>query len=339
MAKKSYRIPAALDRSFLDHEITLSGGGWSAPPLAIKVILFWAGSLLILFWACTNTFIKSANPGIIAFIVIWWLLATAFFGGYTKTKELKFNQVPALLEWLPSSSRLLLTRSSSDPKPMYGLVGIKDVSPDGLIEFADGTCGRACLVVGSASILTFDEDQKAILNRVESFWNKTDPSSEWITITRKEPQRVYRPIANLRRRHDALKIRDPELLDLMDEQYEALDQYVGREFRSIHQYYLIKSDNVESLRGAMSMLQSEIGDSSLMIKMANMLDDKETLEMLSAFYQGRNWGQISGRTLAQSKVAIPQGPSQADVDAVSQRLIDEQARDRVEKELAASAAS
>lgn len=338
MAKKSYRIPAALDRTFLDHEITLAGGGWSAPPLAIKVILFWAASLLVLFWACTNTFIKSASPGIIVFIVIWWLMATAFFGGYTKTKELKFNQVPALLEWLPAAGRRIVTRSNSDPKPFYNLVGIETVSEDGMIKFIDGTFGRASLVVGSASILTFDEDQKAILNRVESFWNKTEASTEWITVTRKEPQRVYRPIANLRRRHDALKVRDPELLDLMDEQYEALDQYVGREFKSIHQYLLIKSDSVEALRGALSMLQSEIGDSSLMIKSATMLDRGETVEMLSAFYQGRNWGQVAGRSLAQATVSMPSGPTQSDIDEVAAQVREEQAREREEKELAASAA-
>lgn len=337
MAKKTYRIPAALDRSFLDHEITLSGGGWSAPPLAIKVILFWAVSLLVLFWACTNTFIRSASPGIIVFIVIWWLLTTAFLGGYTKTKELKFNMVPALIEWLPMSGRRVFTRSMSDPKPFYNLVGIQEVSDDGVLSFVDGTFGRACLVVGSASILTFDEDQKAILNRVESFWNKTDPSTEWSTITRKEPQRVYRPIANLRRRHDALKVRDPELLDLMDEQYEALDQYVGREFKSIHQYMILKSDNVESLRGALSMLQSEVGDSSLMIKSATMLDRGETIEMLSSFYQGRNWGQVADRMLSQVTVTMPKGPSQEEIDEVAERVLEEQAREREEKELAATA--
>ena len=41
MAKDSYKIPAAINRSKLDHEITISGWDVSLKPLPLKVILCW----------------------------------------------------------------------------------------------------------------------------------------------------------------------------------------------------------------------------------------------------------------------------------------------------------
>lgn len=308
MAKSTYRIPASLDRSFLDHEINLSGGGWSAPPLPIKVILFWLASILVIFWAVSNTFIKSANPVLIVMFVIWWLIMTAYMGKYTKTKTMKFQQLPALFSWLPKSSRRVMTRSTSNPRDFYPIVGVRDIDENGLIEFTDNTYGQMVLVVGSASVLLFDEDRDAILNRVDAFYKKIDVNCEWITITTKESQRVYRQVANLKRRHDALEVDDPELKDLMDEQFEILSGFVGKQFKSIHQYKLVKGDNIEALRSAVALLQAEVADSSLMIKSCTGLGRSDALEVLSVFYQGRSWGQSpagspAARTVPATKVA------------------------------------
>src|SRR5699024_10308270 len=109
MAKKSYKIPTSLDRTFLDQEISLSGGGWQPPPWPIKVILFWLVSVLVLFWLTTSTFVKSADWWLVTLLVIWWLAATAFFGKYGKTKEMNFMTVPALLEYVPTTSRRVVT--------------------------------------------------------------------------------------------------------------------------------------------------------------------------------------------------------------------------------------
>jgi hypothetical protein len=74
----------------------------------------------------------------------------------------------------------------------------------------------------------------------------------------------------------------------MDEQYDILNDYVGKQFASIHQYLLLKGDNLEALRRGHSVLQSEVENSSLMIKGCTMLDGEEVTDMLSVLYKGKS---------------------------------------------------
>ncbi|MET3172838.1 UNVERIFIED_ORG: hypothetical protein ABIB52_000666 [Arthrobacter sp. UYCu721] len=288
MPKSVYKIPTSIARSFLDHEVALSGGGFQAKPLPMKVLLFWAASILTLFWVASSTFVASAAWWLIALVVIWWLATTAFLGQYSKTKEMKYMSVPALLAYVPVTARRVLTRKSTNPSAFYSVVGIDSINETGLIKYADGTFGQGYLVVGSASILLFEEDRKAILNRVDSFWRKVDTSCEYTWVTTKEPQRVYHQIANLERRNLAMETRDPELKELLDEQYDILKDYVGDQFKSIHQYLLLKGDSLEALRRAHSVLQAEVETSSLMIKGCTMLNGAEVTEMFTVLYKGKH---------------------------------------------------
>ncbi|MFG1857504.1 hypothetical protein ACGFJT_37110 [Actinomadura geliboluensis] len=281
-----FKVPASISRSFLDHEITLAGGGWQAKPSPIKQLLFLGGGLLVTMWAATTTFIKSAHPLLIALFVIWALIAVFYLGGLTKTKELRFRTVPAFLAYLPKKARRVYTRRSSDPSEFYSIVGINAVDEGGEIHFADGSVGQVYLVVGSASFLLFDDDRTAILDRVDAFWRKVQTTCEYIFITTKEPQRIYHQVANLERRRHQLALMDPDLLELQDEQYDILTEHVGGKFTSIHQYVLLKGKSADALRQAHIILQAEVEGSSLMIKEATILDRDEAYQMLRVFYQG-----------------------------------------------------
>ncbi len=286
MAKTGYKVPASLNRSFLDHEITLSKGGWAAKPSPIKQLLFFGGGLLALLWVTTSTFIAESGAMLIAVFVIWGVAVIVYFGGMTKTKELRAMNVPALLAYAPRSARHVYTRRSSDPSGFYAIVGIDSIGEDGRIRFSDGSVGQVYLVVGSASYLLFDEDRIAILDRVDSFWRKIDTICEWATITTKEPQRVHHQVATLERRNLALQVRDPDLVELQNEQYDILTQHVGGKFPSIHQYLLLKGKSADALRRGQLILQAEVEGSTLMVKEATMLDREETEPMLRVFYQG-----------------------------------------------------
>lgn len=286
MAKMSYKVRTSLNRSFLDHEITLSKGGWAAKPSPIKQLFFFGGGALALLWAVTQTFVASSGPVFITLFVIWGLALIVYFGGITKTKELRAMNVPALLAYAPSRARNVFTRRSSDPSDFYSIVGIDGIEEDGRIHFSDGGEGQVYLVVGSASYLLFDEDRIGILDRVDAFWRKIDTNCEWSFVTTKEPQRIYHQVASLEHRNHALEVRDPDLIELQNEQYDILTQHVGGKFTSIHQYLLLKGKSADALRRAHMVLQSEVEGSALMIKEATVLDREETEPMLRVFYQG-----------------------------------------------------
>ncbi|PUB32557.1 hypothetical protein C8K30_1011083 [Promicromonospora sp. AC04] len=297
MAKTSYKVPSSLNRSFLDHEITLSKGGWAARPSPIKQLFFFGGGALVLLWVTTSTFVASSGPVFITLFVIWGLLTIVYFGALTKTNELRVTTVPALLSYLPARARHVLTRRGSDPSGFYSIVGIHGIDQDGRIHFVDGSEGQVYLVVGSASYLLFDEDRVRILDRVDAFWRKVDTSCEWSFITTKEPQRIYHQVANLERRNHALQVRHPDLVELQDEQYDILTQHVGGKFTSIHQYLLLKGKSADALRRGHTVLQAEIEGSALMIKEAMLLNREETEPMLRLFYQGVDIAPTTSRGL------------------------------------------
>lgn len=284
MAKTSFKVPVSLDRNFLDHEINLSGGGWNAPPTPIKVILFYLVGLLAMFWAVSATFVKSADFPLIAAFVVFWLVALVFLGKYNKNKEMNISKVPALVSYLPPKARRVVTRKNSNPSGFYSIARINSIDDSGLMQLQDGTVAQGYLVVGSGSILVFEEDKKAILDRVDAFFRKIDTSVELAFITTREPQRIYKQLAHLDRINLALENRHPELQELMQERFDILTDYVGESFSSIHQYLIIKGDSLEALRRAHSIVAAESEESSLMFKQVSMMDYTDATEMLRVFY-------------------------------------------------------
>lgn len=199
---------------------------------------------------------------------------------------MQFMMVPTFFNYLFKSNRVVLTRSTAYANAFYGIVGISDINLDtGLITYNDGTYGYMYRVVGSGSVLLFDEDRDAILNRVDSFYRKMKTDYEIIFLTAKESQKVYRQVANLKKRYD--KLDDDELKAVADMEYDYLKNYVGGSFRSTHQYMIIKADNKEALMTGKNMLQSEVENSTLMIKQCTALFGEDLYNVLRSVYKGK----------------------------------------------------
>ena len=73
--------------------------------------------------------------------------------------------------------------------------------------------------------------------------------------------------------------------NIAEEQFKILRDYVGKEFKSIHQYMLIKSPNKEALNVANNILQSEYENSSLMIKQCVPLEYQDVVDVYKNTYQ------------------------------------------------------
>lgn len=280
MSKQSYAVRVSLNRSFADKEVPLSGN----IIIMVKVVLFWLVSTLLLFWMLFSTWVADSSLWIQALFVLVWLSITALFGNTLPTREMRFTMVPALLSYIPATSRRVVTRRNSNPGNFYSVLGIRDIRHDGVITWLDGTVGQAFLVVGSSSMLLFKDDRDAILDRVDSFWRRTDIRTQFIFLTTKEAQRVALQLAALERRNVALDVRDPELFVLLDEQYTILKDFVGGQFNSIHQYLVIKSEDMEAFRRASATLRSEVDESGLMIKQCTTLDRRGAVAMLRSVY-------------------------------------------------------
>lgn len=287
MAKQSYKIPDTLDKSFLDTEIAIKNDdGIGIRPTSLKVILSFLVSVLLCFWIVSKSFISAGSvPEKILFAIIWFALTVVLLRE-DRTGQMQFMMVPTFFNYLFKSNRVVLTRSTAYANAFYGIVGISDINLDtGLITYNDGTYGYMYRVVGSGSVLLFDEDRDAILNRVDSFYRKMKTDYEIIFLTAKESQKVYRQVANLKKRYD--KLDDDELKAVADMEYDYLKNYVGGSFRSTHQYMIIKADNKEALMTGKNMLQSEVENSTLMIKQCTALFGEDLYNVLRSVYKGK----------------------------------------------------
>lgn len=286
MAKSHYKIPVSLDKSFADTEITLSAKDITVKPLPIKIVLGYIASGLGCFYVVTNTFITEAGfLGVFLFVLLW-IFMTILLLKQDKTGVGQYTMVKSIVGYLPNTMRKLFTRTSNKATDFVALTGIADIDYEhGLIKFIDGSCANVFRVVGSGSVLLFEEDRDRILNRADVFYRKFNPEIELLFITNKESQKVYNQLANLKKRYDNLKVDDAELRAVLDTQFRVLKFDVGAKFKSIHQYLLLKAPNAESLRIARNTLLSEVSSSDLFFKRCEPLFGDDIDNVLKGFYQ------------------------------------------------------
>lgn len=271
-------------------EISIKSGdaAMSSKPLPIKILLAYLMSLVCCVWVMTQTIISSGSlPQLICFVICWVLLTLVLFK-QDATGRMQAELILTLLNYIPKKARQVITRNSANALPFYQIAGIDRIDKkSGLVVYTDGTYGYWYRVVGSASVLLFDADKRAILDRVDGFYQKMNTECEVIFITTKAAQQVYKQVANLKRRYDRLEVRDPELLELADEQFRCLKNYVGKEFKSVHQYLVLKADNKEVLLQSKNILQSEVENSTRMIKRCIPMFYDDIVAVLEQIYCGK----------------------------------------------------
>ena len=287
MAKSSYKIPYGLNASYADMEIAVrTDDGLGFKPLPLKIILVYLAGIVGCIWMIMRSYVRYGTiPEKILFAVVWAMFLLLLCK-YDDTQRMQFSLVPTLFYYLPRSARVVMTRRSSSVNGFYAVAGIKNVTDRGLISWADGTYGFMYRVIGSASILLFKDDQKAILDRVEAYYKKVSPEYEHIWITVKSSQAVYKQVAALTDLYKDLEETDEDLKDLLEEQFDTLKSYVGGSFRSIHQYLVLKADNQEVLNQAKAVLESEINNSDRMIKQCVPLHRQDIEGVMRDIYTG-----------------------------------------------------
>lgn len=287
MSKPAYKIPYSLNVSYADTMISLqSKDGSVGKVVPMVTVMTYVFSLFGCLLIIARTYIGAVSTMFekVLFCILWAAL-TVVLAKYDGTRRMNIQRIATLCGYLPPAARHVYTRSNRDARPMWNIVGIDEVAPDGLICYGDETYGYMYRVVGSASILLFETDRDAILTRVDNFFRKWQCDADVIFLTSKEGQKVYRQLANLKKRYDNLQTDDQDLRDLAEEQFRILRDYVGKEFKSIHQYMIIRADNKEALRVANGILQTEVESSALFIKQCVPLERDDTLEVLRSVYQ------------------------------------------------------
>lgn len=282
MAKQIYKVPTPLEMSYLDVEIALQDdSGAGLRPIPIKTILIWIGSMMGLLLILLHSYIRAAGPVWMVLFALLWIFGTYFYGKADESGRIGASLVPVLLRYLPKSARKLTTRAGDNAFDFMTLTGLseKGIDKRNTIYWADGSVGVGFRIVGTASILLFDEDRRAILDRVNNFYMKLDTDTEVIFDTTKESQKVENQLRYTRLQFANREVKDvPGLNKLYRERYDVLHDYVGERFPSIHQYMFVKSQNYEALERFMAMFYQETTNSSRMFKKATLMTADDIYE-------------------------------------------------------------
>lgn len=287
--KNRYKIPASLDTTHFDMEIALQNKeGIGLRPMPMRMLLVYVVGIIAAVWLITNAAspISHAGPVIQIVFGIVWAAFVMFCGKVDKAHQMQIELIPALLNYLDKSNRMILTRHINNAVPFYNIANIESIDESGrIIKCTDGTYNIWYSVVGSASILLFPDDRDNILLKVDDFYKKIGPDCELIFMTAKEPQKVVRQKAHIVAQYKHLEYKDPDIDKLVKEQFNALHNFVGKEFKSLHQYMVVKGDSIESLTVIDNIIRSECEHSNLVFKSVTPLYQEDIVAALSTIYK------------------------------------------------------
>lgn len=290
MAKKVYQVPRGLNQTFLDVEIgmrTSSGVGFR--PVQMKTVLAFIMSASVCYFLVTNVFRGGGSPLLTVLFVLFWILLTILLFKPDRSGDMNVYRVPALLRYLTPGSRDVVCRSTSPAGPFYQVSNFDTVDEDtGMVHFVDGSVAYVYRVTGSASVLLFDDDRDGIVDRVDSFYRNMRTEYELIYITTRKAQDVVRQVNAMTDRINRLvRPEDYELRALAQTQREVLADYVGGQYRSIHQYLVIRAKSLEGLEAGRNMLEAEVQNSGLMFKRVVSLYDNDLLDVFATVFKGK----------------------------------------------------
>ena len=259
MAKQGYKIPASLDQTHLDRVISISNNPNSPIGLiSLKTIVAYVGTgaLVGVCWK-----LGMFNGNSVIFNILYILLVFLF--------------VFAIIDYLPKRMRFLSTTRNDSVDAFYRLYGIASIDDNnGDIRYKNGDYGALLAVSGTGSILVFDEDKNDILDANDAFWRKVDVGMHISEITIKEGQKVDLQLGNYQHRWDKVAKSDsPDDIknligDMMDAEIDVLANDIAVNYRSIHQYWLLRTTDKESLVALKTIIKGEIENSGLVVRTA-----------------------------------------------------------------------
>jgi hypothetical protein len=285
--KQSYGIRTPMLSTALDTEITLQKDGVGLRPLPVKFVIITIGSGCAMLKVFTGDLVSVGSvPQKILFVALWLAMTVLlFFSG--KTQQLNIKMLVSFLGYLVTPGNRRLRTRKLDPDAVLNMIditNIRHIADDGMITFADKSVGNMYRITGNASVLLFESDRDRILNRVDTFYRTLDPDIEMIFMTLKEPQRVYQQAAAISRRHKSLTVHDEDLTKLANNQLSMLKNTVGRKFKSVHQYMIVKASSPDTLQSTKQSLQTELNQSAMFIRKCVPLNAQDVAEQLAVVF-------------------------------------------------------
>lgn len=252
-----------------------------------SVIALGISMMLFLYLIVQGPLHDSGVLGFILWIPSYWIL-TWLLCGPTDTHELGMSYLLTFYNYFINGDRYrhISTRRASDSSQFLQVAPIKGITPDGKLVFTDNSVGYGFELVGNASILMFQSDRERVLCDVRDFYRNIDPS---ITLT-------FDSVLSGQRVVDQLNGKDYQLSHLpydqaflsvrrmLQAEQLKLRDYVGRQFKALHQYVIVRGPQDEDIETFMDWLNTQVVQGSTYVKDYRMLTHDELISYLHNLY-------------------------------------------------------
>lgn len=288
--RSRFKLPFSLNVSTFDLPVTFVTQGGNTlfkRQITVRTLVLVMVGVLLYFLLVTQT--PLAGGGFIG-IITWtigyfWLIY--LLAAPTKTKLIGASNLKAMYNYVAKSNREFNTTDDGFYEPIEKMIDIHEISEaDSMVIFSNGDVGYIYELIGNASILMFEEDQAHVLGASRNFHRKLTPNVSIYYDSATEPQKTETQVVNLLDKQENLINKHPALMQLMDTQIDVLMNYVGNEFKSLHQYMVVRAKNPIALRDFESWLNLQMDKSSGFLTDFRVLDYEETCqyykELLSA---------------------------------------------------------
>lgn len=290
--KTGYKIPYTLDPKFGDVKTPLkmeNGQGFdhtfTVRSLLTSIVAIAVWVYLVFNSQYSNFFQEGSWPGVILFTL-------GYFGSiYFSLREISipglygYNVLGPLVRYLKRlNHRDIRTESFQHYRPASAFVGMVEPDQNGHLRFRNGDYGMLFKIIGTASYNAFSIDRDKSIVSFEDFLRTLPPSTTYCFITNTGGQNVDNQLKHLFDEYDTET--DQNILDDIAEEIRRLGGYVQNNFVALHQFLIIRGDNLTALNNAVQMTRMFIDQGQPAIISMTRPTAKETTNFFKPLYSG-----------------------------------------------------
>lgn len=259
--KRQYSIPKSIDRGPIDMPISLRKG--SVGPKRLITVGFLLGMILVVgLWAYLAFQMVRHEFGIfyaILFTISYWVFAGAMIKRQRSGERGYKWLMPTINYWFSGKQRFIITRGHAGESEVMKLKFTVPVETweeqSGLIRFTDGSVAYMLDVIGNGSSALFQDDVEHIISTFEAYLKQLKQGTTVTVVSRQAAQDASIQIENLERQR---KENQNKAVDfLIAKKLDILKNFVQNEFKSIHQYIVLRARNEDTLENELKWLNQQ----------------------------------------------------------------------------------
>lgn len=259
-----YKIPYNLNANFLNTKQKLKDektGIGIDKKFSARVLLTFVVAMMFWGWLCFNSGASKILEPTNGSWIGWAIFSFGYVCfAYFSLREISVPGLYGYNVFAPLFHYLSIARNPEIPTKKFNpyangvkITGMVEPTDTGYLRFAkDGSYGVTYRIVGTASENTFSTDREQTVNQFANLLRTLPADTTYAFVTNTGGQKVSIQLKHLLNLYDHES--DALMMSYIAEDIRELSSYVQDNFFALHQYLILHSSNLHSLREAEKQL-------------------------------------------------------------------------------------